>query len=224
MNTAADLCTLLRMILAPLFACEIAAAEVAPSVVPLAIYALAILSDVADGRLARAGGRVSPAGRLFDHAADAFFLFPALGVLARAGRVPAVLPCAAVIAFALYCSDGWRRGRASRTIVLVPGRSGTAAGVVNYAVTGAAAGALWLGTSRLDRAVYAAALAAGALNAAAALERVQVLLQPVAAWLRPALSRRRPPGRARLMHGRHARRPSARVRRAAGRTTRARRS
>jgi len=192
MNAAADLCTLLRMLLAPLFACEIVAAEAAPSVVPLAIYALAVLTDVADGRLARAGGRVSPAGRLFDHGADALLLFPALGVLAHGGRVPALLPCAAVLAFALYCGDGWRRGRVSCTIVLEPNRSGTAAGVANYAVAGAAAGALWLGTSPLDRAVYAAALAAGALNAAAALERVQGLLQPVTVWPRPGLLRRRP--------------------------------
>jgi phosphatidylglycerophosphate synthase len=215
MSAAADLCTLLRVLLAPLFAYELAAAETVPSVLPLAICALALLSDIADGRLARAGGRVSPAGRLFDHGADVLFLFPALGVLARAGRVPALLPCAAAIAFGLYCGDGWRRGGALRTIALAPSRSGTAAGIANYAVAGAAAGALWLGTSPLDRAVYAAALAAGALNAAAALERVQVLLQSAPVWPRPALP---------LTRGRQACHPSARALRAVGRAARARRS
>jgi len=189
MSAAADLCTLLRVLLAPLFAYELAAAEAASSVVPFAIYVLALLSDVADGRLARAGGHASPAGCLFDHGADAFFLFPALGVLARGGHVPAVLPYAAAVAFVLYCSDGWRRGRASRTIVLAPNRSGTAAGVANYAVTGAAAAALWLATSSLDRVVYVAALAASALNVVAALERVQVLWQSAGTWSRPALPR-----------------------------------
>jgi phosphatidylglycerophosphate synthase len=189
MSAAADLCTLLRVLLGPLFAYELIASTAAPSLVPFAIYLLALLSDVADGRLARAGGRVSPAGRLFDHGADVCFLFPALGVLARAGRVPAVLPYAAAIAFVLYCSDGWRRGRASRTIVLAPNRSGTAAGVANYVVTGVAAAAPWFAASALDRAVYAAAFAASALNFAAALEHVQVLWQSAGRWSRPALPR-----------------------------------
>ena len=177
--SAANLCTLVRVLLAPLFAWQLAAAGRSPSVTPLAIYAVAVLTDLADGRLARAGGRTSPVGRLFDHGADALFLFPALAGLATRGRVPILLPCAATLAFLLYCRDGWQRGRSLRAMDLTPSRSGMAAGVANYAVVGAASGALWLGGGVLDRAVYAGALAAVALNLAAALERTYRLLQSV---------------------------------------------
>ena len=170
MSVAADLCTGLRILLSPLFAWSLAVGGASP--LPLALCVLAIVTDLADGRLARASGRIRPGGRLFDHGADAMFLFPGLAVLAAAGRVPVILPLAATVAFALYCGDGWRRGRAERRIALVPSRSGAAAGIANYTVAGAAAGALWLQTNALDRAVYAAALATGALNLAAAFERV----------------------------------------------------
>jgi len=174
-SAAAHLCTLLRVLLAPIFAWTIGAPL--PGATPLVLYVTAVVSDVADGRLARASGRASPRGRLFDHAADVVFLLPALVVLGRAARVPFVLPCAVALAFGLYCVDGWRRGRDSRTISLVPSRSGTAAGVANYAVAGLAAIADWHRSSPLDGIVYAAALAAVAVNLAAALERVQSLLR-----------------------------------------------
>ena len=179
MRTAANICTFLRILLAPLFVWQLAAADSTASGVPLAIYVAAALSDFVDGPLARTGGRVTWTGRLLDHGADAVFLFPGLVVLSRAGRVPPLLPCAALLAFGLYCVHGWQRGRACGGIDLVASRVGAAAGVANYAVTGAAAGALYVGRSPFDQAVYAAALFAGALNLLAAFERAWNLRRPL---------------------------------------------
>jgi phosphatidylglycerophosphate synthase len=177
MKIAADLCTLLRVLLAPLFAWILATAQ-PPSVAPLLVCLTAIASDFVDGRLARAGGSTRPLGRLFDHGADILFLLPGLVVLAGVDRLPTALPWAAGVAFALYCGDGWRRGGSLRAIDLAPSQSGKAAGIANYAVAVAAAGAFWIGPGRFDAGIYAAALGAAALNVAAALERVQALLRP----------------------------------------------
>jgi CDP-diacylglycerol---glycerol-3-phosphate 3-phosphatidyltransferase len=181
---AADLCTLLRIVLAPLFAWSVVVAHHAASPLPFALYAAAAVSDFADGRLARAAGEGTSAGRLFDHGADALFLFPALVALAAVGRISPLLPAAATTAFTLYVLDGWRRGALRGTVELAPSRFGAAAGVCNYVVTGLATGALWAGPSALDGVIRAAAVGVALLNVAAAVERAPRLLArraPVAA-------------------------------------------
>jgi phosphatidylglycerophosphate synthase len=177
MSVAADACTLLRIVLAPLFAWVVAGRGAAGSAVPFVICVVAVASDFADGRLARAGGRTSEARRIFDHGADILFLLPGLIVLAHAGRVPRLLPWAAGIAFALYVVDGLRRGGAQR-VDLAPSRCGAAAGVANYAVALFATAGLWLGLGVLDGIAHGAGLAAAALNVAAAIDRLQTLAAP----------------------------------------------
>lgn len=172
MRRAADLCTWLRVALAAPFAWAVFAADGAPALLPLAIYAAAAASDFADGRLARAVGTASARGRLFDHGADALFLFPALIVMAALGRVPVLLPAAATVAFGLYLADGRRRGTAGASLELAPSQVGAVAGVANYVVAGVVAATLWLGPSRLDGAVWTAALVVALANAAAVVERV----------------------------------------------------
>lgn len=174
MRAIADLLTLSRAALALPFAWSLCAREGA-AVAPLVLFALAALTDVLDGRIARAHGEVSPAGRFLDHGADALFLFPALGVLAALGRLPAVLPAAATTAFALYVLEGWRQG--GSLVDLVPSRAGAVAGVLNYVVAGLAAGSIWLGPSVLDGVLHAAALVVAALNGAAVLERLPRLVR-----------------------------------------------
>lgn len=177
MSIAADACTLLRILLAPVFAWILARPAPAGSALPLAICLVAVATDFADGRLARAGGRISEARRIFDHGADILFLLPGLTVLAQLGRVPWLLPWAAGIAFALYAADGVRRGGGHR-VDLAPSRSGAAAGIANYAVALLATGALWLGAGMLGGVAYGAGIAAAALNVAAAIERLQTLAAP----------------------------------------------
>lgn len=174
---SADLCTLARVLLAPLFAWLLAGTDGATTSVPLVVFAVAVASDVADGRLARAHGHPSPAGRLFDHGADVFFVLPALVVLASTGRVPLLLPCAVAVAFALYGLDGWRRGHEGARVLLAPSPLGTVTGVGNYAVAGVAAASLALGARAAAPALFAAGLAAATLNVLCAVDRVQRLLR-----------------------------------------------
>lgn len=180
MSAAADACTWLRVILAPVFVWLLARAAGHPGSAPFAVCVLAVATDFADGRLARASGRASDARRIFDHGADILFLLPGLAMLARLRSVPALLPWAAAVAFALYALDGWRRARGAG-FDLAPSRSGAAAGVANYAVALLATGALWLQSGGLASVAYAAGVAATALNAAAAIERVQTLAVPTRA-------------------------------------------
>ncbi len=180
MTWAADVLTLLRVGLAPLFAWMLVACGDG-SAGPLGVFALAAASDFMDGRLARARGGGSSAGRMFDHGADALFLFPGFFMLAWAGRVPMALPLAATAAFAGYLVDGWRHGDGANRIVLVPSRTGTTAGILNYVVAGVAAGTIWIGPSVLDDGLGVSAFAAAAINSFAALERVQRLARPAAA-------------------------------------------
>lgn len=176
MIVAANACTLLRLMLAPLFAWSVTRAD-AGGALAFLVCVTAVATDFVDGRLARASGWASDARRILDHGADIVFLLPGLAMLAHARRVPVALPWCAAVAFALYSADGWRRGR-GREIVLVPSRSGAAAGVANYAVALLATGGLWLGGGALASVAYAAGVAAAALNVAAALDRVQTLALP----------------------------------------------
>lgn len=184
MPRAADACTTLRIALAPLFGWAVVHAHAEPSLLPMAIYVVAAASDFADGRLARASGSASVRGRLFDHGADAIFLFPTLFALAALGRTSFLLPSAAVVAFLLYTLDGWRRGGSRGSITLLPSQCGAVGGVLNYVVAGAATVSLALGPTPLDRLVYVAALLTAVANLAAAAERVPALFR-----LRPSAAR-----------------------------------
>ena len=176
MISAADACTLLRVVLAPVFVSTLAAAGGRPSFLPVAVCAVAMASDFADGRLARRFGSASAFGRLFDHGADALFLFPGLAALAALGLVPALLPVAATVAFALYVVDGWRRG-GGRRVALSPSRTGAFAGVANYGVAAVGALAVGLRVPHLDPAVHAGATIAALMNVAAAADRVCTIVR-----------------------------------------------
>jgi phosphatidylglycerophosphate synthase len=176
MRHAADLCTGLRVLLAPMLAWLFTLPRAEAGWWPIAVYLLAAATDYVDGALARAAGTDSSRGRVFDHVSDALLLFPAFWILALLGRLPIVLPAAAMTAFALYLADGWRRGGGRGTIELTSSRSGAAGGVLNYVVAGAAAAAVLLDLRALDQVVYAAAFAVAAVNVAAALERLPLLL------------------------------------------------
>jgi phosphatidylglycerophosphate synthase len=177
MMSAADLCTLLRVVLAPLFAYALARAAAQPSLAPFAVCLAAMATDFADGRLARRAGSSSEIGRFLDHGADALFLFPGLFVLAAVGRVPLLMPCAAVLAFALYVLDGLRRAGGTGGIVLAPSRSGALAGIANYGLAAAGAFALACRVPHLDAVLHAGAIVIALMNVAAALDRAYTLVR-----------------------------------------------
>jgi phosphatidylglycerophosphate synthase len=181
MRHAADLCTGLRVFLAPVLAWLLALPRHEAVWLPFAVYLVAAATDYADGALARVAGTASRRGRVFDHGADALLLFPSFWVLALQRRLPLVLPLAAMIAFALYVIDGWRRGRPIGAIDLTGSRSGAVGGVLNYVIAGVATAAIFLDWPRLDQAIYAAAFGIAAVNTAAALERLSILFTPTRA-------------------------------------------
>lgn len=171
MRRAADLCTALRIVLAPLLAWQLDAPRASVVWWPFGIYLVAAATDYLDGWAARAAGTASRRGRVFDHGADALLLFPSFLVLAAHGRLPLLLPAAAMTAFGLYVVDGWRRGGSLASLDLTGSRSGAVGGVLNYVIGGAAAAAVALDAVLVDQAIYVAAFGVAAINAAAALER-----------------------------------------------------
>jgi cardiolipin synthase len=75
------------------------------SVVAALLLALAVVTDLADGRVARRYGEATRAGGLFDHATDALFVSAGLGALAHEGLVPGPLPWLVAAAFVQYVVD-----------------------------------------------------------------------------------------------------------------------
>ena len=101
-GTFANAVTFSRVLAAPgLVAAIVCEARVAA----LALFALAVATDLADGRVARRLGEVSRLGGLLDHSADAFYCSVALGALAWAGVVPTPLPFLVAASFLQYAFD-----------------------------------------------------------------------------------------------------------------------
>lgn len=69
------------------------------------LVAVAIASDVLDGRVARKQGTASSGGQYFDHTTDCIFVSSTLAGAAWAGLVTPVLPPLILIAFAQYVLD-----------------------------------------------------------------------------------------------------------------------
>jgi phosphatidylglycerophosphate synthase len=100
--TAANALSLARLVAAPFL---VAAVWAGLHGIALAIFVLAVVTDLADGRLARCRGEVSALGGLLDHGSDALFVSAGLGALVRSGEVPLLLPIFVVLAFAQYLID-----------------------------------------------------------------------------------------------------------------------
>jgi phosphatidylglycerophosphate synthase len=86
----------------------------APIVAGIA-FALAVASDLLDGRVARRAGAASAAGGFFDHATDATFVATGLAACAGRGLVTPWLPALVALAFVQYTIDSRVfRGRSLR--------------------------------------------------------------------------------------------------------------
>jgi cardiolipin synthase len=95
------------------------------------LLAVAIVTDLLDGRVARARGTASPLGRALDHGADFLFVVTGLAAAALRGAIPGILPVLVALAFAQYVADsllvhGQRQlrmnglGRANGILYFVP--------------------------------------------------------------------------------------------------------
>jgi len=156
---AANLVTLLRVVLAPLFALAVVAAERGASGwIAAALFAIVAYSDTVDGRIARRFGTASTAGRALDHGADITFLLTALGTYAWIGAAPWWVPVAVAGAFALYAVDWrWPPPRPPRWSA---DRVGHAGGVANWVLVGVLVGNCTVGLGWLPPAVILALCAA----------------------------------------------------------------
>ena len=69
------------------------------------LFAIAVVTDVFDGIVARRRGEATSLGGLLDHSTDAFFVTVTLSALAALGVVPVALPPLAITSFAQYVWD-----------------------------------------------------------------------------------------------------------------------
>ena len=105
--TRANALTLARAASAPLLAAAIASGH---ALAAGALFAFAVLSDLADGRIARRFGEASSLGGLLDHASDALCVTAGLGALVALGEVPLALPWLVAAAFLQYVLDSRAAG------------------------------------------------------------------------------------------------------------------
>jgi phosphatidylglycerophosphate synthase len=97
-----------------------------------AFFALAVATDLLDGRVARRFGEATALGGLLDHAADATTVVCGLAALAWRGALPVALPLLVAAAFTQYALDsGALAGRRLRASAL-----GRANGIAYFAVLG----------------------------------------------------------------------------------------
>lgn len=100
--TLSNAITLLRLVSVPFFFAAIAQGS---WIAACALFWLAVVTDLLDGRIARARGESTPFGGLLDHASDAGFVVAGLAALAFAGRITPVLPILVAVAFVQYVLD-----------------------------------------------------------------------------------------------------------------------
>ncbi len=103
----ANALTALRLALALPVAVSLARPETLGHGVVAFLLALAILTDVLDGAVARRRGTASASGMLFDHSTDCVFVTSGLAGAALAGAITPILPVLIPFAFGQYVVDSY---------------------------------------------------------------------------------------------------------------------
>jgi phosphatidylglycerophosphate synthase len=106
-STRANALTLLRLLAAPGLVLAILGGQARAAAL---LVALAVVTDLADGRVARRFGEATRLGGLLDHAVDATFVTAGSAALAWLGALPAALPPLIALAFLQYALDSSRLG------------------------------------------------------------------------------------------------------------------
>jgi phosphatidylglycerophosphate synthase len=103
----ANALTAIRLFLVAPFAFFMARGDVRSAAIALAVWAIALITDFADGPVARRRGTVTALSGTFDHTTD--FIFVTSGIVAGASRgaFPWILPVLIVAAFAQYFIDSY---------------------------------------------------------------------------------------------------------------------
>ena len=118
----ANLLSLLRILIVVPFAALVAQGGVFEAALAATLFCVAIATDVADGRLARARGTESALGRVLDHGADFLFVNAGLAAAASIGALSWLLPVVVAVAFAQYVVDSYWLHRARELRMSALGR------------------------------------------------------------------------------------------------------
>jgi phosphatidylglycerophosphate synthase len=138
---------------------------------PLGLVAIAMATDLTDGRVARRTGRVTGHGAALDSGADIAFVLGGTATGAWVGRLPWVIPASIAASAGAYAIASLRRSAERGVPELAWSRLGHAAGVLNYAVVALLAATVAPAPLVPDGVLTLAGGAAIALNLAAALAR-----------------------------------------------------
>ena len=103
----ANALTALRLLLVAPFAFYMARGDARSAWIVLAIWLVALVTDLTDGPVARRRGTVTPLSGTFDHTTDFLFVTSGLFAGASRGAFPRVLPLLIVAAFAQYMIDSY---------------------------------------------------------------------------------------------------------------------
>jgi phosphatidylglycerophosphate synthase len=157
-----------------LAACAAALAGASPGIriLPLLLFAVAALTDLLDGLVARRQATASGRGQLLDHTADVVFIGSSLLFFAGMGRLSWWVPLAVAASVAAYYRALWRDARAAADVRLARSALGHAAGVVNYMLVGLLAAGLTLPGAAPEWLVGATGWATAGINALAVLGRL----------------------------------------------------
>ena len=99
--------TALRLLLVLPTTMAFALPQTFPAWAQLLFMLIAIATDIADGKVARAQGTASATGQLFDHTTDCLFVSSALAGAAYNGMLTPLLPPLVLFAFAQYVIDSY---------------------------------------------------------------------------------------------------------------------
>jgi CDP-diacylglycerol--glycerol-3-phosphate 3-phosphatidyltransferase len=164
----ANLVTLLRIALTPLFVIAVwRAAHGASGWPAAAAFALIAASDFIDGRVARRLQVASPAGRVLDHGADISFLLVALTTYVVLGTAPWWVPASIAASFGVYVFDSIRRDPTRPQ--LVGSRLGHLGGIANYVLVGVLVGNVSVGLGWIPDGLMALLFAAVPLYCGASI-------------------------------------------------------
>ncbi len=169
-TTRANLLTLIRLL------------AIAPMVLALlnqlwlvaaALFTVAVVTDIYDGKVARQYGETSAFGGLFDHGTDALFVTSGLWALAHTHFINPYLPWLVPLAFLQYVLDS----KALAGAQLRTSRLGKFNGVAYYVIVGAVIGAMLLRFEWLLPAIGWAAWLFTATTVASMGERLITLIK-----------------------------------------------
>ncbi len=103
----ANALTAVRLLLVVPFAFFMTRGDVRSAVFALIVWVVALITDFADGPIARRKGTVTPLSGTFDHTTDFLFVTSGLFAGATRGVFPWILPALIVVAFSQYVIDSY---------------------------------------------------------------------------------------------------------------------